>query len=162
MIATQPEALDIIKGKIVTKAILQLENKVHIIVVFNTSMMYKFFFHFEAPSAKTPRRQWKYTKQYHILFGDNTIPGKPANHTIKSYADQQARLLHASKVTVRNHISAKRVKEFFELIAHPPVQSAPAGATFNVASNITSGTTHKITRLDRAQAWASWNEAHNR
>ena len=128
---TQPAHTDIIQGKVITKAVLQLAGKVHIIAVFNTSTFYQFFFHFEAPTARTPRRKWTYTQQYHMLHGDAvTTRGRTASYTMKSFVTQQALLKHSTKTTIRNYLSAKAVRALFYGVANPAKTAEPEPSAF--------------------------------
>ena len=147
-----PQPADIIKGAIIAKAVIQLDGKVHIIAVFNTSTEFFFFFHFEAKTSRTPRKNWKYLHHYHQLYGDAmTTRGKTIYYTMLTFANSFMLRLKGSSMKIRNVMSAKNVREFFHHVSNPiRTPWAPAGSTFNVASKITSGQTHKITRSDRA------------
>jgi len=156
--SNQPQPKDIINGDLVAKATIQLGGKVHIIAVFNTSTEFFFFFHFEAPTSRTPRKKWKYIKQYHQLYGDGiSVAGKTIHYTLLTYANHYYFRLHGLSMKIRNVWSAKNVERFFQHVSSPlHLPWAPEGSTFNVASAISSGQRHKITRSDRAMQRASY------
>jgi len=149
----QPDPNEIIMGKVITKAALHLDGKVHIIAVFNTSTEFMFFFHFEAPTSRTPRRKWTFTKQYHMLQGDaTTIRGRTIHYTMKSIATQWALRLKSTKTTIRNYLPAKTVRQMFHQVGNPVAQGPRPGDTFFKANERTTG--KRLDKYDKARLTA--------
>lgn len=158
----QPEATDIIKGKVISTAKIQLADHVRIVAVFDTSTYYKFFFEFTAPNMRAPRSKWTYTKQYHMIYGDGFKNGSSSFFSLESYAALVCRRHKGTKVTIKRFIKSKELRAQIETTIHPKRQEPKPTDTFGVASRISSGQTGKVSRYDRAQAWNSWNEQHGR
>lgn len=89
----------VISSAIVAKAMLKVNGRTHIIVVFQKSTRHEFYWIFQAKSARSARRSWKYASHY----------GRDFNTDWKAYTDfgtfvaHYARIKHAEVLTVRLH-----------------------------------------------------------
>lgn len=157
---SQPSAADIILGKLISTAKIQLSDRVRIIAIFDTSTYFMFFHEFEAATMRTPRSKWIWTKQYHTIYGNGMQQGSGSFYTLQAYADERCRLLHGSRVIIRRKIKSIQLRQMIEGVSQPlkdyqNPQPLP-GQTFAVSSKISSGKRYQITKLDRAVQWQSW------
>jgi len=90
----------VISSAILAKATVRRENgRIYLIVVFQHSTRHEFYWVFQAKSARSPRRSWRYVWHY----GRDFNMGEKPYRDFGSFVDHYARINHAQVLAVRVH-----------------------------------------------------------
>jgi len=107
----------VLSSAIVAKAVVRKENgRINLIVVFQQSTRHEFYWVFQAKSARSARKSWKFVCAYGRDFNTAEKPYRDFG----SFVDYYARTQHAEVRTVRLHqtrrLAALLTKTAFESI----------------------------------------------
>lgn len=93
---------------------------VRILVAFRLGNYYQFYFAFDAPSARSPRKAWKFAGSFGVYKG-NYLNFEQAVDLHQS----QNKDLDGARLVTRYPIGKKRLAQIIESISHPAAPSTP-------------------------------------
>jgi len=137
---------EIIKGRILAKSVIRTPNgKYRIIAIFDRGDYYRYFFIFDAKSARSNRRSWNYAHQRVMIYrGTQVIDGEKCDpfHTFDSFVDEYLKTSKAEEISRRVYVSKKKLHYFLDRTAHPTNYIIPSVApvgSYRYSNAITSG-----------------------
>lgn len=109
----------VIGSAILAKATVRRENgRINLIVVFQQSTRHEFYWVFQARSARSPRKSWKYVYHYGRDFNTDYKPFTDFQSFVAHYAKNN----HAEVLTVRV-LHVRRLASMLAKTAHESIHS---------------------------------------
>ncbi len=121
-----PTLDQIIKSRVIAKAIIQREGEVVIVAAFQLSYQYAFWFEFRARTSRSPQRTWRLVNKY-LVRG---FQGAPMH--LDEIIKRVLRSTDSGKITRRYPVGKRNFIVHLDRIANPMKYLAPipTGASF--------------------------------